>query len=252
MARTVPESATECVKVLDLEGRLVSINPRGCEMLEIDDPDRFIGVSWIELWGGMDAKTARACVARAARGEEARFEGFATTLRGTPRWWSTTIFPLTDADGKPRQLVAVSQDITLRVRRAHEASGLGDLKILVVEDGDDARDMLVLMLAVMGHRARGAASGAEALESVGAQPCDAIIVDIGLPDIDGLTLARRLRERIAANVAMLALSGYAQEEDRRRSLGAGFDAHLVKPIDPGELVRAVESVVATRRTAPVL
>jgi PAS domain S-box-containing protein len=243
------DSATDCVKVLDLEGRLLSINARGCALLEIEDPTAYLGRSWIDLWGGVDAHAARACVARAARGEEARFQGFATTLRGTPRWWSTTISPIAGGDGRPEKLLAVSRDITDRVhkRDGHEAAAGPALRILVVEDNDDAREMLILTLQVMGHTAAGACSGAQALAAAASGDHDAIIVDIGLPDIDGRKLAGQLRGAVGANVAVLALSGYGQEEDRRSSLAAGFDAHLVKPIEPKELLRALHSVVAQRR-----
>jgi PAS domain S-box-containing protein len=243
------DNATDCVKFLDLEGRLVSINPRGCAMLEIEDPTAYLGRSWIELWGGVDAHAARACVSRAARGEVARFEGFATTLRGTPRWWSTVISPVVGGDGRPEKLLAVSRDITERVRQreAQQAADRPALRVLVVEDGDDAREMLILTLQVMGHTAAGAVDGREALAMAASESHDAIIVDIGLPDIDGRELAGQLRATVGSNVAVLALSGYGQEEDRRSSLAAGFDAHLVKPIDPKELLRALQSVVAQRR-----
>ena len=249
MAQATFDSATDCVKVLDLDGRLLSINARGCALLEIEDPKPYIGHSWIDLWGGVDAHAARACVARAARGEAARFAGFATTLRGTPRWWSTEISPLAGADGKPEKLLAVSSDITERVRRREGlAASAPALRILVVEDGDDAREMLILTLQVMGHTALGARDGGEALAAAASGGHDAIIVDIGLPDMDGRKLGSQLRKKVPASVAVLALSGYGQEEDRRSSLAAGFDAHLVKPIDPQELLRALHSVVEQRRT----
>jgi CheY-like chemotaxis protein len=107
--------------------------------------------------------------------------------------------------------------------------------------------MLILTLQGMGHTAAGAVDGREALAMAASESHDAIIVDIGLPDIDGRELAGQLRATVGSNVAVLALSGYGQEEDRRSSLAAGFDAHLVKPIDPKELLRALQSVVAQRR-----
>jgi CheY-like chemotaxis protein len=78
---------------------------------------------------------------------------------------------------------------------------------------------------------------------------DAIIADIGLPDMDGRALARALREAIGHDVVLLALSGYGQEEDRRSSIAAGFDCHLVKPVEPTALMRAIETALARRAAA---
>jgi CheY-like chemotaxis protein len=159
------------------------------------------------------------------------------------------ITPVEGPDGRPEKLVAVSTDITDRVhkRDSHAAPKGPALRILVVEDGDDAREMLILTLQVMGHAATGAGSGAQALAAAASRDHDAILVDIGLPDVDGRELAGELRRAVGDHVAVLALSGYGQEEDRRSSLAAGFDAHLVKPIDPNALLRALHSVVAQRR-----
>jgi PAS domain S-box-containing protein len=496
MLQALFENSFDCIKVLDLDGRLVSINRRGCELLEIDDPREFIGRSWIALWG-VDAHVARAAVARAAGGEQARFEAFGATVKGTPRWWETALSPVAGPDGRPDRLLAVSRDITERVEReraaretetranrmkdefiatlAHELrnplaavvhavstldrigtqaqdarharaiirrqtqhlaillddlldiarigegkvaldkcpvdlriivdraveaemprarakgqtvrvelpgevvvvsgdparlrqvvsnlinnaskytpvagtivvsarkggeeavltvaddgigiaphlvqnvfdlfvqvqsgtssqSGLGiglalvkrlvelhggsiscasdgvgrgtcmtvrmplshgavapeeprvqppaaaqPLSVLVVEDGDDAREILVLSLRVMGHDARGASSGAEALAAAKCDVHDAIIADIGLPDMDGRALARALRETLGPEVVLLALSGYGQEEDRRSSIAAGFDGHLVKPVEPATLMRTIELALAQRAALP--
>jgi PAS domain S-box-containing protein len=496
MLQALFENSFDCIKVLDLDGRLVSINRRGCELLEIDDPKNFIGHSWIDLWG-VDAQVARAAVVRAATGEQARFEAFGATVKGTPRWWETAISPVAGVDGRPERLLAVSRDITERVQserlareaevrasrakdefiatlahelrnplaavvhavstldrigtqaqdarharaiirrqtqhlavllddlldiarigegkvaldkcpvdlrvvidRAVEAemprarakgqtvrvelpaqavvvsgdparlrqvvsnlvnnaskytpaggtivvsarnaeeeavlrvsddgigiaphlvgdvfdlfvqvqsgtssqSGLGiglalvkrlvelhggnvscasdgvgrgtcmtvrmprshgavapeeprvqlpsaeqPLSLLVVEDGDDAREILVLSLRVMGHDARGASSAAEALAAAKSDVHDAIIADIGLPDMDGRALARALREALGPEVVLLALSGYGQEEDRRSSIAAGFDGHLVKPVEPAALMRTIESALALRVPLP--
>jgi PAS domain S-box-containing protein len=495
MLQALFENSFDCIKVLDLDGRLVSINRRGCVLLEIDDPQDFIGRSWIDLWG-MDSGVAREAVRRAAAGEQTRFEGFGATVKGTPRWWETAISPVAGADGRPEKLLAVSRDVTERVEREREAreaqgrasrtkdefiatlahelrnplaavvhaiatldrigtqsqearharaiirrqtehlaallddlldiarigegkvalekqpvdlrtiadraveaemprarakgqtvrvelptepvivagdparlrqvianlvnnaskytpaagtivvsarkegqeavlqvsddgigiapdlvarvfdlfvqaqsggssqSGLGIglalvkrmvelhggsvscmsegagrgtcmtvrmplghgvataeppraetapevdlLHLLVVEDGDDAREMLVLTLRVMGHEVKGVSTAAEALAAAKSDVHDAIIADIGLPDMDGRALARALRESIGHDVVLLALSGYGQEEDRRSSIAAGFDCHLVKPVEPTALMRAIETALARRAAA---
>ena len=102
----------QCVKVLDLEGRLVSIDEEGCRLLEVDDPAALIGRSWVDLWSGPNHLVARAAVSRATRGETVRFEGYGHTMRGHGRWWETEVSPIVGPDGKPVQLKAVSRDIT--------------------------------------------------------------------------------------------------------------------------------------------
>lgn len=115
------------------------------------------------------------------------------------------------------------------------------LSILLVEDNDDARATLEMLLELEEHRVVGAETGAEAL-SRAEDPFDVALVDIGLPDMDGYEVARRLRKTPHGKSARLvALTGYGQAEDRRRALEAGFDAHLVKPVDPDNLVKLLAS-----------
>ncbi len=102
----------ECVKVLDLEGHLVSISEAGCRLLEIDDPDSVIGRSWIDLWSGPDLLEAKAAVKAASRGETVVFEGFGHTMKGRGRHWRTRLSPINGSDGAPWQLLVVSRDVT--------------------------------------------------------------------------------------------------------------------------------------------
>ncbi len=111
------------------------------------------------------------------------------------------------------------------------------LSILVVEDNPDARSTLQLLLELEGHRVRTAESGEEAMARA-TPPLDVALIDIGLPDIDGYDVARRIRATAHGKSAYLvALTGYGQAEDRRLAEEAGFDTHLVKPIDPEALVK---------------
>jgi signal transduction histidine kinase/ActR/RegA family two-component response regulator len=105
-------------------------------------------------------------------------------------------------------------------------------RILVVDDNVDAAESLRMILALDGHEVRLAHDGSTALRAAeGFQP-DVILLDIGLPRMDGYEAARRLRERPEmAKVLLIALTGYGQDDDRRRSQEAGFNAHLVKPVD---------------------
>jgi len=108
------DDSHDCVKVLDLEGHLVSINESGCRILELDDPQSLVGKSWIELWAGADFHVARAAITRAARGETVTFQAFGYTMKHRGRYWESEITPLMGADGKPRQLRVVTRDITDR------------------------------------------------------------------------------------------------------------------------------------------
>ena len=107
--------------------------------------------------------------------------------------------------------------------------------VLVVEDNDDTRDSLRLLLEMRGHRVLQAANAVEALRTLRqGQPAVAII-DIGLPGMDGYGLAQRIRSEYDGRIALAALTGYGSDQDVRRALDAGFNVHLTKPVDPAEL-----------------
>jgi signal transduction histidine kinase/CheY-like chemotaxis protein len=113
-----------------------------------------------------------------------------------------------------------------------EALAHGSSHVLIVEDNTDAAESMHLLLELLGHHVRVAADGFAALKILAENTFDVILVDIGLPAMDGYTLATRIRELPGAHaIRLVALTGYGQDEDRRRALDAGFDQHLVKPID---------------------
>ena len=107
------------------------------------------------------------------------------------------------------------------------------LRILIVDDNWDAAEMLAIYLHQSGHETHTAHDGLEAIEATTRLQPDLVLLDIGLPRLNGYEAARRIRERHkhAAGPALVALTGWGQDEDRRRSAEAGFDAHLVKPVD---------------------
>jgi len=118
-------------------------------------------------------------------------------------------------------------------------------RILVVEDHVDAADALAMLLTVFGHRVRVARDGPSALEAARAEVPALMLVDIGLPGMDGYEVARRVRETAALDgVVLVALTGFGNEADRKRALAAGFDAHLTKPVVPAVLRGLVERLTA--------
>lgn len=109
-------------------------------------------------------------------------------------------------------------------------------ELLIVDDNRDAAKMLAMLLRLKGHSVRVVHDGASALEAVGAHSPELVFLDIGMPGMDGYEVARRIRGRAEwANIKLVALTGWGQEEDRRRTAEAGFDHHLVKPPDPAEI-----------------
>jgi PAS domain S-box-containing protein len=110
-------------------------------------------------------------------------------------------------------------------------------RVLVVEDNADAAEGLRMLLELAGHEVRVAHDGATALEAARNEEPDLMLVDIGLPGIDGYEVARRIRrEPGLRHLVLIALTGYGREADRTHALTAGFDHHIVKPVDPDGLM----------------
>jgi formate hydrogenlyase transcriptional activator len=107
------EGSPDCIKVLDLDGRLLSINAGGMAVLEICDLKPFIGAPWIDFWQGEDRTAAQAAVQAARNGSLGRFVGFFPTAQTRkPMWFDVVVSPILDADGKPEKLLAASRDVT--------------------------------------------------------------------------------------------------------------------------------------------
>jgi CheY-like chemotaxis protein len=117
-------------------------------------------------------------------------------------------------------------------------------RILIIDDNADAATVLAQMLTLDGHECEAVFSAQEGLERAAVSCPDFVLLDIGLPGIDGYEVARRLRQNDKLkDMGLIALTGYGQAEDRDRALEAGFDAHLVKPVD----IRRLEIVLARGR-----
>jgi signal transduction histidine kinase/DNA-binding response OmpR family regulator len=128
--------------------------------------------------------------------------------------------------------------------------GLRPRRVLVVDDNRDAAETTATVLSLAGHDVRSAADGTEALGLASIHAPEVVVLDLGLPGIDGFEVAARLRNMPAVRGAMLiALTGYGGERDRERVRAAGFDLHLVKPADPQDIARAIEQYTRAADTA---
>jgi PAS domain S-box-containing protein len=118
-------------------------------------------------------------------------------------------------------------------------------RVLVVEDNPDGLEMLVSLLQALGHRVSWAPDGPEALRQAQALRPQLVLLDLGLPGMDGYEVARRLRaDPVLCRAAIVAVTGWGAESDRRRTAEAGFDAHLTKPVEPDALRTVVEHFTA--------
>ncbi len=142
------------------------------------------------------------------------------------------------------------------VRPARQDDEVGDLEhlhgvhILIVEDDADSRTVLALLLQKLGALVEAVASARDAVERVTNRRPDVLVSDIGMPDEDGYSLIRRVRQMPADRAKKLpaiALTAYARRQDAEAALGAGFDYHLSKPVAPAALIKAIKSVTANRR-----
>ena len=134
------------------------------------------------------------------------------------------------------RLPAVQEPAVSKTRqKAQSASAPRD--VLIVEDNEDARDTLRRLLEMDGHRVRVASDGLAGLEAVLEAPPEIALIDVGLPRMDGYELARRIRgaQTLERRPYLVAITGYGLPEDRARTRDAGFDLHLVKPVDAGAL-----------------
>ena len=133
-------------------------------------------------------------------------------------------------DEAPRRMRSMEQPIKAGPKR----------RVLVVDDNRDNADSLAALLQISGHETQVAMDGEAAIGAAAEYEPDVILLDIGLPKVNGYDACRRIRERPSGKRAMIyALTGWGQEEDRRRSRDAGFDGHFVKPVDHRELLEAL-------------
>ena len=160
-----------------------------------------------------------------------------------------TVEARSDGPGKGSEFI-VHLPIVLAAsvsKPAAKSSGLPEtgsaLRILIVDDNRDGADSLSKMLQLMGNDTRTAYDGKEAIDAAGNFRPDVVLLDIGMPKLNGYDACRHIRgQPWADNVVIFAMTGWGQDEDRRRSHEAGFDHHLVKPVEPRTLMNMLASL----------
>ena len=138
----------------------------------------------------------------------------------------------------------------MSIRRSAKQPDKTDLlagtRVLLVEDEEDARAMLKALLESYGASVEAVGSAAEAWQTLECGGCDVLLSDIGMPEEDGYSLVARVRGHGAGRVSLtpaVALTAYARDHDRERSLAAGFDAYLPKPVEPSELLEVLAGLL---------
>ncbi len=135
-------------------------------------------------------------------------------------------------------------------QRLEGLTDLNGVHVLAVDDEEDSLSLLRVVLESAGARVTTAASAAGALEILQAERADVLVADIGMPEMDGLELIKRVRalpQPEARDIPAAALTAFARSEDRTKALQQGFEMHLAKPVDPGELVASVATLVRRSR-----
>jgi signal transduction histidine kinase/ActR/RegA family two-component response regulator len=146
---------------------------------------------------------------------------------------------------------AVKSDAPKSAGADRRRTDLNRFRILVVDDHHDAGDSLATLLRLLGHQVRVAYDGAGGLEAARVFRPQVALLDIGMPGMDGIELGKRLRQEPEfENLLMIALTGYGRDEDRQRSSDAGFNAHLVKPVDVATLNGLLAQHAARAETQP--
>ena len=141
----------------------------------------------------------------------------------------------------PRSVTANTSSGVSEIKGEGETPRKTGKRILVVEDNRDTADILRLLLELYGYEVTVAYSGPDGVRAAEQYRPDVVLCDIGLPGLDGYGVARKLRDNPAtAKARLIAVTAYGQDEDRRRSHEAGFEQHLVKPVDPSALLRALD------------
>lgn len=159
----VLRSSTDCIKVLDLDGRLTFMSEGGQKVMEIDDFAAVAECPWPSFWEGEGNQHAKDAIAAAREGRSAKFIAEAKTFKGNPKWWDVSVAPILGADGKPAKILSVSRDTT-ELLQAQEQQ-----RLLNAELGHRLKNVLTMVQAIASQTFRRAASVDEAAEAFAAR-----------------------------------------------------------------------------------
>ncbi len=160
----VLRSSTDCIKVLDLDGRLTFMSEGGQKVMEVDDFAAIAECPWPSFWEGEGDQLAKDAIAAAREGRSAKFIGAANTAKGTPKWWDVSVAPILGPDGKPAKILSVSRDTTELVA-AQERQ-----RLLNAELGHRLKNVLTMVQAIASQTFRRAQSVDEAAERLRRAP----------------------------------------------------------------------------------
>ncbi|WP_293210172.1 MULTISPECIES: ATP-binding protein [unclassified Microcoleus] len=152
--KRVLDSSSDCIKVLDLDARLLYINTGGMCLLEIDDLTPYLNAEWLCFWQDEAREEVEAAIAAAKAGEVARFQGFCATAKGTPKWWDVVLAPIRDVAGQVVQILSTSRDITDRKQAEIERDRILQLKQAALAESERVNRIKDEFLAVLSHELR--------------------------------------------------------------------------------------------------
>jgi PAS domain S-box-containing protein len=150
-AQSAIESSPDCTTVLDLAGRLLTMNAAGRRLMQIDDFAPHVLTSWLEMWRDPHRDGAQAALDLARSGNTGQFQGYCPTLKGAPKWWDVLVTPIRDGDGGIAKFLSTARDVTLQRRVEEKLRDSAKLESLGVMAGGIAHDFNNLLTGIMGN-----------------------------------------------------------------------------------------------------
>jgi PAS domain S-box-containing protein len=226
------ESSSDCIKVLNLEGRLLYVNPNGRKLLEMCDFESYLNSDWVSFWGDAEQQHAREAVAKAKAGGVGSFTGFCPTTQGTPKWWDVVVTPIMDAEGQVERLLSTSRDITER-KRAEEARAEWTRQLVTAQE-DERRRIARELHDQTGQHLTVIMLGLSSLKTLKPLPPPAVArLEQLHASVEQLgkelhRLAWELRPAVLDDLGLLtALSNYVEEWSERAHVPADFHSRGV-------------------------
>jgi PAS domain S-box-containing protein len=212
--RRVIASSPDCLKVLDIEGRLLSMNERGCRLMEIDDFAPCASREWAEFWPEGSREQIRAALATARGGQVATFRGHAPTAKGTWKWWDVSVSPIFDANGKTVQILSVSRDITDRTEAENRLIELREQERAAGQRTRTVLESISDAFFAVGADWRFHYVNPQAEEVLGRRPGDLLGRDLWeeYPGLAGSEFERAYRRTAGERVASSVTAYYADHD----------------------------------------